>query len=333
MKKNECPAVPMRFIFLPLILFLCSGCATFRMNFLVDKTEPLGESVIQGSNSESKILLVNIDGVISNSQGLSIFREPSSIVEETVSQLRLAATDKRIKALLLKIDSPGGTTTASDILYHEILNYKKRTGNKVVVLMMDMACSGAYMASLPADRIVAQPTSVTGSVGVIFMRPKLQGLLDKIGVSVQVSKSGENKDMGSPFREDARGEEELFGKIVAELNRHFYDCLLAQRKIDKANLELIRSARIFTSSEALKLGLIDEIGYPEDAIAACRLLAAMPDDSQLVVYRRLYYPDDNIYNTSQSSSSQSYSLVNLGPLNTLGSMKAGFYYIWSGAIQ
>lgn len=314
-----------------ICLLFCGGCATVRLNFLVDKTEPLSESVLRGRDKENKILLINIDGLISNSQGFSLLREPSSVVEELVSQLELARRDKKVKAILIKIDSPGGTTTASDIIYHELENFKKATNCKIVVLMMDMATSGAYMISLPADHIVAQPTSVTGSVGVIFMRPKIQELLDKIGVSVEVNKSGENKDMGSPFRQDNKTEEQLFQNIVSELNTHFYSLVEKHRKISPENMNKIKTARIFTAKEALELGLIDSIGYPEDAISKCKELAALPKDAQLIVYRRLTYPDDNIYNTSQSRASSSVSLVNLGVLNSLGSIKSGFYYTWPAA--
>jgi protease-4 len=123
------------------------------------------------------------------------------MVQEFVSQLRLAEKDKKIKALLLKIDSPGGSVIASDIVYNEILAFKKRTGAKVVVAMMGVAASGGYYISLPADTIVAHPATITGSIGVIFFRPKVTGLMGKIGVGVEVNKSGKNKDIGSPFRQ------------------------------------------------------------------------------------------------------------------------------------
>lgn len=316
-----------------ICLLMTSGCATVKLDFLVDKTDPLEEQTIMAGASGSKILLINIDGFISQERGLDFVKDTSSIVEDTVSQLRLAANDKRIKAVLLKVNSPGGTATASDIIYHEIMDYKQKTGCKVYVHMMDMAASGGYMVSLPAERITAQPTTVTGSVGIIFLRPKIDGLCEKIGVSFEVSKSGENKDMGSPFRRESKEEEAIFQSIINGLNEHFYSLVLKHRKISPENIDKIKTARVFLAAEALKMGLIDGICYPDDAITECIRDAGLDKSSKVIVYRRKQYPNDNIYNTSRTSSSGNYSLVNLGVLSTLGNMNTGFYYVWPGALM
>ncbi len=315
-----------------LSLFYASGCATIKMNLFVDKTDPLEERTVQDGTSSSKILLINIDGFISNEEGFDFVRDTSSMVEDTVAQLRLAAQDSYVKAVLLKVNSPGGTATASDIIYHEIMSFKEKTGCKIYVHMMDIATSGGYMVSLPADKITAQPTSVTGSVGVIFLRPKLEGLCDKIGVSVYVSKSGENKDMGSPFRKETKEEEEIFQSLINGLNSHFYSLVQKHRKITPDNLNRIRTARVFLAEEALKVGLIDGICYPDETIKLCIKDAGLRENSKVIAYRRKEYPDDNIYNTSKASASGNLSLINLGILNSIGNMKAGFYYVWPGAL-
>lgn len=316
-----------------ICMLMTSGCATVKLDFLVDKTDPLEEQTIMAGASGSKILLINIDGFISQDRGMDFVKDTSSIVEDTVSQLRLAANDKRIKAVLLKVNSPGGTATASDIIYHEIMDYKQKTGCKVYAHMMDMAASGGYMVSLPAERITAQPTTVTGSVGIIFLRPKLDGLCEKIGVSFEVSKSGENKDMGSPFRRESKEEEAIFQSIINGLNEHFYSLVLKHRKISPENIDKIKTARVFLAAAALKMGLIDGICYPDDAITGCIRDAGLDKSSKVIVYRRKQYPNDNIYNTSRTSSSGNYSLVNLGVLSTLGNMNTGFYYVWPGALM
>ena len=316
-----------------ICLIVCSGCANIKLDFLVDKMDPLEEQTVIPGTSSSKILLINVDGFISQEGGLDFIRDNSSMVEDMVSQLRLAAKDMRIKAVLIKVNSPGGTSTASDIIYHEIMNYKQTTGNKVYAHMMDIAASGGYMISLPADKITAQPTAVTGSIGVIFLRPKLDGLCEKIGVSMYVSKSGENKDMGSPFRKESKEEEEIFQSIINGLNDHFYSLVQKHRKISPENLNKIKTARVFLADEALKVGLIDGIGYADDAITGCILDAGLDKFSKVIVYRRKEYPNDNIYNTSRTSASGNYSLVNLGVLSTLGNMKTGFYYVWPGSLM
>ena len=108
-----------------------------------------------------------------------------SQVQEVVSRLRRAEKDEEVKAVLLEINSPGGSITASDILYHEIMDFKERTGARVVAALMDVAASGGYYIALPADRIIAHPTTITGSVGVILVQPKVTGLMDKLGLRLR----------------------------------------------------------------------------------------------------------------------------------------------------
>ncbi len=183
---------------LSIAAFIISGCAP-QFKLFSDETAPLREFTLQGKKTE-KILLIPIQGLISDQPRKEFLRPKPSMVQEIVSQLKRAEKDKNIKAVILKIDSPGGTTTASDILYHEILAYKQRAKVKIIVSMMDVATSGAYYISLPADHIIAHPTTITGSIGVIFLYLRINGLMEKIGLAVEVSKSGKNKDMASPFR-------------------------------------------------------------------------------------------------------------------------------------
>lgn len=313
------------------MLCLClAGCMSVKLNFLTDKTDPLGEFVLSGSSGSEKILILGIDGIISSSSGFDLIGETPSMVEEIVSQLDKASADPAVKAVILKIDSPGGATTASDIIYHEICAFKETRKAKIFAMMMDVAASGGYMVALPADKIIAQPTTVTGSVGVVFMRPKFDGLMEKIGVEVNVSKSGGCKDMGSPFRPDSAEEKELFDGMVASLNSHFYGLVAKHRNITAENLEKIRTARVFLGAEAKDVGLIDQIAYPAETIAMCRKEAGLSPDASVVVYRRKSYPNDNIYNRSAMQTRSGISLVNLGPLEGISSVKPGFHYLWTG---
>ena len=194
------------------------------------------------------------------------------MVQEVVSQLRLAEKDKEIKAVLLEINSPGGSTTASDILYHEIVDFKERTKTKIVAGLMDVAASGGYYIALSADRIVAHPTTITGSVGVIFITPKVTGLMDKLGLAVEVNKSGKEKDIGSPFRPSTPEEQKIFQELTDRMGKRFLDLVAKHRKIDPAVLCFISTARICLADEAMQLKLIDRIGYLSDAIAEAKEL-------------------------------------------------------------
>jgi protease-4 len=254
------------------------------------------------------------------------------VVEQIVSQINKAEKDKQIKAVLFKINSPGGTITASDLLYHEISLFKERTGTKITVSMMDVATSGAYYISLPADLIMAHPTTVTGSVGVIYLQPKVGGLMDKIGLGVDVKKYGKNKDMGSPFRDSSEEEQKLMQKAVNDFGERFIRLVQKHRKPERQALSEISTARVFLAEEALKLGLVDKIGYLSDAVKESKMLAGISKDARVVVYRRNEFPEDNYYNTAGIASEDlNISVINIELPESL-SLKTGFYYLWPGAI-
>lgn len=315
-----------------LIAMLVAGCATPRITLFSDAADPLQEMTLEGT-ADDKVAVIPITGVITDTPKNGIMRTMPGMVQEVVSHLRLAETDDRVKAVLLKIDTPGGTTTASDILYHEIAAFKARTGKKVVVCMMNLATSGGYYVSLPADVIMAHPTTVTGSVGVILMRPELSGLMEKIGVGVQVNKSGENKDMGSPFRPTTPVEEDMLQELADALGRRFVDLVKQHRGLDGQRLATVADARVFLAQAALEAGLVDRIGYLQDAIDETKQLADIDDDARVVVYRRTRYPDDNLYNTLTSGTQAGPTpMVDLGSLADLLSLDAGFYYLWPQAL-
>ena len=175
-----------------LITVFIAGCSVPKVSLFKDTPDPLKEYTLEGTGAD-KILLIAVEGMISDKPKKGFWGESSSLVEQVAVQLNKAQKDRQIKAILFKVNSPGGTITASDILYHEINSYRAKTGSKITICMMDVAASGAYYMSLPADMIMAHPTTVTGSVGVISLQPKLKGLMDKVGLGVDVLAS---RDMG-----------------------------------------------------------------------------------------------------------------------------------------
>jgi protease-4 len=317
-------------IVLTLMLLLFTGCTAPKIRLFPSQADPLKEFTLQGK-ADKKILIIPIRGTISDAPREGIIRTRPSLVQEVVSQLRLAEDDEKIKALVLKVDSPGGSVTASDILFNEILTYKQRTGAKVVVAMMGVAASGGYYIALPADYILAHPTTLTGSVGVIFLRPKVTGLMAKVGVAVEVNKSGVNKDMGSPFRPATAEEKKIIQTMIDRLGIRFIDLMTKYRKLDPAVAAQISTARIYLANEALELGLVDEVGYLEQAISRAKKLAKLPDDARVVVYRRTEYPDDNIYNTSTRYGGGDLSVISVDLPDALNQFQTGFYYLWPAA--
>lgn len=311
-----------------VVALLAGGCIKPKITVFPDATEPLKEHTLQGEGRD-KILLIPVKGFISDSsRGFPLSHKPS-MVQEIVSQLKKAEKDKAVKAVLLKVDSSGGSVSASDVLYHEIVEYKRRAGTKLVAVLMGTAASGGYYISLPADYIVAHPSTITGSVGVIFIRPKITGLMDKIGLEVEVDKSGRNKDMGSPFRKTTVEEQQIMQHLIDELAGKFIDLVVAHRKLDPAALADVSTARVYLAQEALRLGLVDKVGYVDDAIREAETLGGLPPNAKVVVYRRAEYPDDNLYNVSTSKSDGGkISLVDLGPAEAVASLHSGFYYLW-----
>ena len=313
-------------------LFLLAGCAGPRLNIFDTTPNPLQEYTLEGGGRD-KILVIPINGMISDSPQQELFGSKPSLVEQVVVQLNKAKNDAQIKGVLLKINSSGGTITASDLLYREILDYKEKTGCKVTVAMMDLAASGAYYISLPADMIMAHPTTITGSVGVIFMRPKVVGLMDKVGLGVEVNKYGRNKDMGTPFREANSEEKQLMQSMVDKYGDRFIGLVKKHRKLDPKSLETVSTARIFVADEALQLKLIDRIGYLSDAVKDTKKLAGLKDDARVVVYRRTSVPEDNYYNTAGADVRSSNLFALRLDLSELLNIKAGFYYLWPGAFN
>jgi len=312
-------------------IFLVSACSGPRVNLFEHTPNPLQEYTLEGS-AKNKILLISINGLISDAPKKDMLTSSPSVVEQVVAQLHKAQKDKQIKAVLLKINSSGGTITASDLLYHEIAQYKLYSGNKIIVSMMDLAASGGYYVALPADLIMAHPTTITGSVGVIFIQPKVHQLMEKVGLGVDIKKFGKNKDMGSPFRESNVEERFLMQKTVNTFGERFISLVQKHRRLDTAALAEVSTARVFLADEALQMKLIDKIGYLNDAILETKKLAGLPDDARLVVYRYTETPNDNYYNSADASAARlPVSLVHI-ELPEILQAKAGFYYLWPGAL-
>ncbi len=312
-----------------MICSLVSGCAFVDLKLFTDARDPLKEFTLDGQGKD-KVVMISVVGFISDISDPGLIKTKPSTVHEVLSQLKLAENDKNVKAILFQVNSPGGTVTGSDILYHEIVEFKKRTGIPVVVIMMDVAASGGYYISMPADYIIAHPTTVTGSIGTVFMRPQFYSLMNKIGVGMKVEKSGDNKDMGSPFRPSTPEEDKLFQALIDKMAIRFTGLVAEHRHPSEEAMREIKTARVFLADDAVKLGLVDKTGYIPDAVAKARELAKISDDSKLVVYRRSEYHNDNYYNTATNSShgNINISLVDLGMFNTLTNMPSGFYYLW-----
>ena len=206
-------------------------------------------------------------------------------VEDCLRQIRAARQDDKVDAILLEVDSPGGEVTAADEIYRELQLFKEsRETRKIVVLVHDLAASGGYYISLPADRIIAQPTALIGSIGVIMQTLNIQGLSEKIGVTDTTIKSGKHKDMLNPFHPVDPEEVALLQGSVDAMYSRFVDLVAKGRHLRKSDLATLTDGRLFTADEALKHRLIDAIGYWDEAFnETCDLLGV--DDLYVVTYQ------------------------------------------------
>ncbi len=335
MRKTYPPLALFFLIFLVLFSAACSPRITL---FRAPSETPLKERIVSAETDaktgkiKQKILLIPIRGFISDYPSQGLLGARPSMVQDVVAQLRMAQKDMSVRAVVLMVNSPGGTTTASDILYHEIMQYKKFSNATVVACFLDIATSGAYYASLAADRIFSHPTGITGSVGTILLKPELYGLLDSIGVGMKAYKSGRLKDMGSIFRKATPEEHKLFENIIQDLNKRFLVLTAMHRKLSEKKLSEVATGRLFTASQAKDIGLVDEIGYVDDVLASVRSLAKLPASSPVVAYRREQTANDNEYNITSAIGPGPIHLMDLGPLDMASKLKAGFYYIWEPAL-
>jgi len=305
-----------------------SGCTFLRIDVFDGDRDPLRETVLEGEGRR-KIALVTIQGPLRSASGKSGLRSQRNVVPEVVAQLKRAAEDSNGKAVVLKINSPGGTVTASEQLYHEIKRFKTRTGLPLVAQFMDVAASGGYYAALPADTIIAHPTTITGSVGVIYLMPKIDALMDKVGVEMEVIKSGDQKDMGSVFRSTAPREAQLLQEMISQLAQRFVSAMALHRPQTEPSRAAIATARIFLGSEALELGLVDSLGFLTDGIAQARTMAGLPGNAKVVAYQRRPPADGTLYHTP-GTRQWTDALASANPLARLGleGVSAGFYYLW-----
>jgi protease-4 len=228
------------------------------------KTDHRMPSVIAGD----KIALVKIEGLIATA-------------EKIVEELNDYADDSSIKAIVIRVDSPGGGVVASQEIYNAVKTAKK-SGKKVVVSMGALAASGGYYIAAPADKIMANPGTLTGSIGVIMEFATIEKLLEKIGVKGMVIKAGEYKDIGSPFRDMTEQEKKLLQGVMDDVHAQFIQAVAEGRNMPLASVQAIADGRIFTGRQAMDLKLVDQLGDLEDSIQMAASLAGVKGRPKVV---------------------------------------------------
>lgn len=319
----------LRLAALVLAGLVAAGCSVISLD-LSPRVRPLEEETVEGRGA-AKILLMDLSGFLSDetpSNALTIGTPPPRVplLVRVREELLKAGEDPSVRGLVVRINSPGGTVTASDIIFRELRAFKARRDIPIVAVMMDVAASGGYYIALAADTIVAHPTTVTGSIGVIMLTVNAEGLLDKIGVRASAIKSGERKDMGSPFRALTSDERAIFQSVIDQLQAQFIDKVVERRGLDREIATRIADGRIYTADQALGLRLIDRVGYVPDGLDIVRRAMGV-EQARIVVYRRprqyraTYYAQAESHAPgSDDALSRLAGLVGSGPR---------FLYLWA----
>lgn len=283
---------------------------------------PLQEQTVAESNSLDKILQINISGIIAEGAGLFSAGTSPEIVKK---QLKQAEKDYNIKAVIIKINSPGGGVTASDEIYNAIEQFKKKTKKPVVAFFSDIAASGGYYVAANADEIVASPTSITGSIGVIIPHYDLQKLYkEKLGIESVPIKSAAMKDILSESRDMTEDEKQVIQGIVDQMYDRFRTLVQNGRgkKLVQDKFDEMTDGRIFLAEKAQNdYGLVDKIGYFEDAVESAKALANISDAKVIK-----YFKSEGLF-SSMSGSANKEIKVNIDILKVKKDLPK-FMYAW-----
>ena len=316
-----------RLVLTVLTALLLQGCTLVDIE-LQPRIRPLREETVEGEG-KAKILLMDVSGVLADETGSVVLGTPPPrvpIVARVREELQKAEDDDEVRALIVRINSPGGTITASDLIYREIEVFKTRRKVPVITIMMDVAASGGYYAALAGDTIMALPTTVTGSIGVVMLTVNAQGLMEKIGVAPLAIKSGAMKDAGSPFRPLTEQERAVFQSVIDQMYARFVSLIVRSRKMPEDKVRAAADGRIYTAEQAKALGLVDQIGYMDDAVAAARKAAGVAE-ARVVMYHRPKEYRANYYSTAPAPTpGVDTTLQQLTAL--VSSSGARFLYLW-----
>lgn len=313
-----------------LCLVMVAGCGT--PSFLVtpvQNTNTLEEqTVMQGKGwATEKIAIVEVEGMLLNMRQSGLLQPTENRVSLFTQEMEAAAKDPAVKAVVLRVNSPGGTVTASDIMYQTVVQFREKTKKPVVASLQDVAASGGYYVACGSDRIIASPTAVVGSIGVIFNTFNFEGTLAKIGARAEAIKSGPLKDMGSPFRELDPQSRAVMQGMVDDYYRRFVSVVTAHRPLKTMpTLQTVTDGRVFTGTKAVELGLADRTGLLTDAIDEARSLAKSPE-ARVIIYRRPFGYGGSIYAQSSTPQPQS-SVIQLSVPGVTDRLPTGFYYLW-----
>jgi protease-4 len=269
-----------------ILVYFLGGCAFITIDLQSLMRIPTMQERVLAKGEDGKVLVVEVLGLITNTRVRGMFVSQEGTLERVDDILNIAKNDPKIKAVILRVDSPGGSVTASDLLYRRITDFKTQMKVPVVTCITNIGASGGYMVSLAGDRIVALPTSMVGNIGVLMPSVSYQGLMDMLGVRNQTITSGKYKDAGTPMRDMTEDDKAIYKAVVDDMYADFIDKIKKRRPdMTEDDLKIAGDGRIMTANFAKQHHMIDEVGYYEDAIKSLCKLSGLANPT-IVVYRR-----------------------------------------------
>lgn len=325
---------PMRFMFLLVLCLLPLACSPkVNINFGDGGGRLVEHTVIDDrSRASEKIALIDVRGMLIDARRPGLLGYGPNPVDQFVKALDKARNDGSVRGVVVRITSPGGTVTASDIMHDELRRFREETGKPVIASIGEVGASGGYYLALAADEIYVQPTSITGSIGVIFPTINASKGLGMIGIESRAVKSGPNKDLANPLEPAREAHYALLQTQVDELYARFRGLVIARRPgLKPADIDAATDGRVVTGNAAVGLGLADAEGGVREAYAAAKTSAGI-GPARLVKY----VDEDARAATTPYSVAPAQTQINLvqvqlgeaGLGGRFGMEASGFYYLW-----
>lgn len=332
-----------------LCLSAMTGCLPRRVTIdLQPAAAELKETVVATDDGASpaapKVALIDIRGLLAEGASVGVLGRGGNAVDDLVARLEKAADDRAVRAVVLRINSPGGTVAASDTMHREVRRFSERTGKPVVVSMGEVAASGGYYVALAADEIVAQPSTVTGSIGVIVQTVNLSAGMSRLGITARSVTSGPNKALASPFEPEQHAHYAILQRMVDDFYGQFLGLVEARRPgVPAADLPMYTDGRVVTGVEAARAGLVDGVGGVREAFASAKRRAGLAA-ARLVAYHNDGESPRSPYAVSAMGAAEvrgaglagagaeamRLNVVQVNLPGALGSSAwAGFYYLWT----
>jgi protease-4 len=305
----------------------------------VSGSQTLKEEVVEEGKGlgGGKIVIIEVSGMLADVRSGGLLQAGENPLSLFTQQMEKAEKDGEVKAIVLRVNSPGGTVTTADTMYQQVKRFRAHTHKPVIAATQEVAASGAYYVSCAADKIVAHPTSIVGSIGVIFSNFDVTDGLNKLGIQSRATHTGTLKEMGSPFKHETPLEKSVMAEMVNEYYVRFTTVVKQNRPNVKetpppppanepADYAGIFSGRVWSGAKAVELGLADQTGLLSDAIDLARTMGKAPR-AKAVLYKRPYGYGGSIYADAQVPEPKS-NVIQLNLPGAQSILPAGFYYLW-----